>query len=632
MCFEKLVAMILLPLMMVGNLWAGTSGKFHTQVSLVSERSEIAPGESFDVGLLLKMEEHWHTYWKNPGDAGLATSVTWTLPAGFTADPIRWPKPQVMETGPLTTYVYEGEVLLLVRVHAPKEGHRPGQKVKLEGEVTWQECNEICILGSTAVSLSLPVAKTSKEASADVKALFDKYMAQIPPDDYDPSKEKPTTASGSGPQPASLSTKAPLNLWIAILFGFIGGMTLNIMPCVLPIIAIKILSFVRQSNDEPGRVRRLGLMFGLGVVVSFWILAAVFLVFRIGWGSPLNMPEVQMALALVMTVVALNLFGVFEFELGTAASQRAGELASREGYTGAFLNGVLATALATPCTAPFLAPALGYAFAQPVSVTVSVFTAIGMGFAFPYTLLTWQPKLLKWMPKPGTWMLRFKEAMGFPMIAVALWLVWCLGAIAGSDAACLVLGWLLLASFAVWLTSVLSSKRLSWIFAVLAVICFLGYRPVYPWVRILSLSATAIEGAHSDSGIAWQPYSKEALDEALKTSRPIFVDFESQACLTCKVNKPVFSDPKVIQRFKELDVIPLHAWWTQQLKLGESDEDWKKREKVILDALKSFDRDGVPLYVIYPPDRTKPPIQLPDGWIHVQTVLDALEKAVGRKT
>ena len=212
-----------------------------------------------------------------------------------------------------------------------------------------------------------------------------------------------------------------------LLYAFIGGLILNIMPCVLPVIALKILGFVGESRSNPQHVRTLGLVYALGVLVSFLALAAVIIGVKAaghyaGWGMQFGNPVFVVCLTTLVLLVALNLFGVFEVTLGRRALDAAGGLASKQGAPGAFFNGVLATALATPCTAPFLSIALGFAFAQKAPLIVLTFLAVGAGLAAPYVALSWNPAWLKLLPKPGAWMEKFKIAMGFPMLATAVWL------------------------------------------------------------------------------------------------------------------------------------------------------------------------------------------------------------------
>src|SRR6185295_18215 len=231
-----------------------------------------------------------------------------------------------------------------------------------------------------------------------------------------------TTLQLTGPDfagPTPPGGGEPKSLFVWLVYAFLGGLILNIMPCVLPVIALKILGFVSQSREHPGRVRTLGLLYTLGVVVSFLVLAGIVIGVKAagqkaGWGMQFSNPQFVVGLTVVVTLVALNLFGVFEVALGGRAIGAASQAASRQGSAGAFMNGVLATILATPCTAPFLGAALGFAFAQPSQIIVLFFVTVAIGLALPYLLLSWNPKGLKFLPKPGPWMERFKIAMGFP--------------------------------------------------------------------------------------------------------------------------------------------------------------------------------------------------------------------------
>jgi thiol:disulfide interchange protein len=584
----------------------------HTHASLISERATTAPGDVFDIGILLKMDPGWHTYWKDPGDSGLATTIQWKLPQGFSADPIRWPKPKVLKSGNLTDYIYENEVLLLVKIHVPQSGLKVGDSVRLQAVVDWLECEESCVPQSANVELSIPIAAQPQNSSSEILSLFEKYRNQIPPDDYSP--EPKTSALSQSPSTTLRPLASNVTLWEALFGAFVGGMILNLMPCVLPVIAIKILGFLKQSNENPKQVRRLGLLFSLGVMVSLWVLAIVVISFQaagesVGWGFQFHDVRFILAMALVVVVVAMNFFGVFEFELDTRALNQAGQLASKQGNAGAFLNGVLATALATPCTAPFLAPALGFAFSQPAGIILLIFTLMGAGLCFPYIILAWQPALLKWLPKPGAWMVRFKQAMGFPMLATAFWLIWLIGSGYGNQALAYTLGWLLLSAFLLWLVSVISGRMIGILIA-LAVMSVIGFWKVAPIV-----SESEVQANSSDhSMVQWKSFSKKTLEESLKTDQMIFIDFTAKWCLTCQVNKKSSIEiPSVSDRFRELKVIPLLA-------------DWTRNDPEITEMLKSFGRSGVPLYVIYPLDRNRSPIVLSEI-LTPQMVLSALEEA-----
>lgn len=605
------------------NLFA--LSKPHTTVELLSEKKAISPGESFDVGLHLKMDPHWHTYWKDPGDSGLATSVDWKLPKGFSADPIRWPKPITINFAGSTIYGYESEVLLLVKIHAPSSGLTIGETTTIQGTVSWLECAEICVPGSQDVEIKLPIASKSVPADATTLALFEKYRGQIPPDDYHPSKEKTGNQSQTDAAKSITSASAPVissatsnvTFLSAMVAAFIGGLILNLMPCVLPVIAIKILGFVKQSQSDPGEVKRLGNLFTLGVMVSFWIFAAVVVGLRhagqiVGWGFQFQDVRFVLLMLLVVTLVALNFFGVFEIQLGGRIMNEAGGLASRTGRSGAFFNGILATTLATPCTAPFLAPALGFAFTQPAWAIFGIFTSVGLGLALPYWILSWNPALMKWLPKPGAWMILFKQAMGFPMLATGLWLVWVIGSAYGNDAALVSLAWVLLAAFVIWIACIGEdqSKRRIKLSLALIFILIVGIWKVLPMVS----SGRTEKAARSEGLIEWQKFSRKNLDEALKSDHVVFIDFTADWCLTCQVNKRTSIEiPTVAAKFREMKVIPMIA-------------DWTKNDPEITEMLRSFGRSGVPVYVFYPKDRARAPIILSEVLTPSQ-VLDALAEA-----
>lgn len=438
--------------------------------------------------------------------------------------------------------------------------------------------------------------------------------------------------SESASTPPSITTVAAesksLFAWLA--YAFLGGLILNVMPCVLPVIALKILGFVSQSRENPRRVRALGLLYTLGVLVSFLILSGIIIGLRLagqkaGWGIQFSNPQFVIVLAVVVTLVALNLFGVFEVTLGGGALDAASEAASRHGGSGAFMNGVLATVLATPCTAPFLGAALGFASVQPAPVIVLFFLTIGLGLAFPYLLLSWNPKWLKFLPKPGVWMERFKVAMGFPMLATALWLVsltvtfygersWWLGV------------FLVFTSAAAWTFGTFVQRgakhRLT---ASVVALLLLGTGYVWAldsqlrWRSTVSISEQGTAPSHAPEGYPWQRWSPEAIAKARTEGRPVVVDFTAKWCLTCNVSvKPAFESKAVLEKLAAINALALVA-------------DYTTYPPVISAELERFGRNGVPLVVVYPADASQPPIILPEPLPYPApyspTILDALNKA-----
>jgi thiol:disulfide interchange protein DsbD len=392
-----------------------------------------------------------------------------------------------------------------------------------------------------------------------------------------------------------------------LLFAFLGGLILNVMPCVLPVIALKIFSFVKQSGEKPGRVRNLGLVYGMGVLVSFLILAGLAIGVQAAgglanWGDLFRHPNVQLALTVLVTLIALNLFGVFEVTLSSGATGAAMDLTSRQGFGGAFFNGVLATILATPCTAPFLGAALAFALAQSALVIVLFFLTAGIGFAFPFVLLCAQPRWMKWLPKPGMWMEQFKIAMGFPMLATAFWLMW----LASSDESSILWLGLFLVTLAlaawVWGQFVQRATRRKGLAAALC-------------VALLALDYTLVLHGHS-SQIVWQPWSAQAVQEAQRAGHPVFVDFTAKSCLTCQLNKA-----------SSIEIDSTRAK-LQQIGAVVLVGDYTREDPAIGQQLRQYDRSGVPLVLVYSKDPNKPPQVLPPI-LTPSIVLEALDKAAG---
>ncbi len=345
---------------------------------------------------------------------------------------------------------------------------------------------------------------------------------------------------------------------LKLVSAFLGGLILNFMPCVLPVIALKILGFVRQSAEQPRRVRNLGLVYGVGVLASFIIFAGLAIGVKqaggvANWGDVFRVPQVQIALTILVTLIALNLFGVFEITLGARATGAAGELASRQGYSGAFFNGVLATMLATPCTAPYLGAALAFAFTQPPLVITLVFAAAGVGFAFPFVLLCWEPRWLKLLPKPGAWMEKFKIALGFPMLATAVWLMW-LSANGGDDVLWLGLFLVVLALAAwIWGEFVQRGARRR---GLAAVIC----------LALLAADAGLLLQSKPDAeAIRWNVWSPQAVEAAQRAGHPALVDFTAKSCLTCQVNKRSSLEiARTRAKLRQIGAVAFEADFTRQ--------------------------------------------------------------------
>jgi thiol:disulfide interchange protein DsbD len=688
------------------SAFAGTAVRAaHTEAELILPAS-AKPGATVLVGVQLKMEPGWHTYWKNPGDAGQATEIKWQLPPGVTAGEIEWPLPEKLPPADVTTYGYENEVVLLVPLTLEK--NLPGGTLNLAAKVSWLECNESCIPASADIQGGLNIGAASgnamdssneklladwlgkvpaltnnfsaqawweKPANGDTRILDLQWPGAVDGADFFPAAddnfeiqgatEKISASAGeirlrklvkkySGDWPKEISgvfvttsradeTKIVIGempaavvaaaiapppkvepLWRMLIYAFIGGLILNIMPCVLPVIALKILGFVNEAKSSPRHVRMLGLVYALGVLVSFLVLAGIVIGVKAaghkaGWGMQFGNPVFLVCLATLVTLVAMNLFGIFEVTLGGRALDAAGQISSKPGAVGAFFNGVLATALATPCTAPFLSIALGFAFAQSAAVIALVFATVGAGLASPYVLLSWNPAWLKFLPKPGAWMEKFKMAMAFPMLLTVVWL-FNLAAENYGDRVLWLGVFLVMIAFAMWIFGEFIQRgRGNKIFATVVFLFLLVSAYAFALENELRwrepLAPIKADGlVHDTDGMDWQPWSPEAVMQARATGRPVLVDFTADWCLTCQVNKRTSIEvPSVREKIKSLNAITLLA-------------DYTHFPDAITTELNHFNRAGVPLVLVYPKNADAQPIVLPEV-LTPGIVLDALDRA-----
>ena len=714
-----------------------STGKMHTAVRLLADVRSIQPGSRFTAGVLMTMDPGWHTYWKNAGEAGLPTTIRWTLPHGITAGEIQWPIPEKhIEPGDILTYGYANKNMLLIPMQA-SASLKPGEALTLKGEVSWLECERVCVPGSATVELKIAVA-TAAPAGAN-EELFQGYGNRTPhppggnqpvtvqqslegnlitlrltpaagsllaaepanaPDFFPESSDEVTagrTVVDAAPQGAvislPLSTTQPLAsaavlrgvvvyqlargerqgmqvevplpagfsasagpagsgilgqsfsaeqlpggsqpLGLYLLFAFIGGLLLNIMPCVLPVIALKIFGLVKMAGDHPGRVKRLGWSFSLGILASFLALALLVILLQtagqqVGWGFQFQEPLFVILMSTVVFAFGLSLFGVYEIRPPSAAVTGVSSVIARtegsgKGYVASFSEGVFATILATPCTAPFLGSALGFAFAQPAWTTVLIFVTVALGMAMPYLILTARPAWLKFLPRPGEWMETVKQVMGFLMMATLLWLLYILGKQLGMEAVIWAGAFLLTVGVACWLigrfaTLTATRRRLAITWIIAAFVVGAGYwlflTPVFEAREVLEATPTASSSTPDGkpSGIAWEPFTLAGLDEHIKENKPVFIDFTAEWCLTCKVNeRTVMANQDVIDKFRNSGIIPIRA-------------DWTNRNPDITRLLAKFGRSGVPLYVIFPAGRPSAPIILPEV-ITSEMVIDAINRA-----
>ena len=643
----------------------------------------IAPGKPLWLGLRIQHAPHWHTYWKNPGDSGLPTTLTWTLPTGLAAGDIEWPTPRKLPVGPLLNYGYEDDLLLAVPVQvaaAPSEGTA---EIRLAAE--WLVCKDVCIPESGEFVLQLPV----QGSTAGHGALFDAARGQLPrPADgaqaragfegeslvvrvsglpaalqgrtieflpetpglianaapqqsrwegadwiariaLDPQRADaptavpavllvagdragwrvdtqvtgawPAVAASPAPAPEMSPVNAPatgadpggapLSLPLALLFALVGGMLLNLMPCVFPVLSLKVLSFTAAGQGPRERVAG-GVAYTVGVVASFVALAAVLLALRaggeqLGWGFQLQNPYVVAALAALFALIAMNLSGAFEF--GSVLPSSWASARARHPRVDDLLTGVLAVAVAAPCTAPFMGASLGLAVTLPTVQALLVFAVLGLGMALPYLLASAWPALAQRLPRPGPWMAHFKTLMAFPMWATVVWLVWVLGQQVGIDGVAALLGSLVALAFVAWaLGSPTLGRQGRWGFGAVAAAC-LAATLTWAWPSLNPPPQSLASGTATASEAGWGAWSPERVAQAQGEGRTVFVDFTAAWCVTCQFNKrTVLTEASVVQAFESHNVVRLRA-------------DWTRRDPAITAELTRLGRSGVPVYALYPP-------------------------------
>jgi len=704
---------LLLALGLTGN--GLTAPQAHTAVEMLIPVESARPGDTITVGIRLKMESGWHTYWKYPGDAGGPTEIEWELPDGISAGDIEWPAPERLDEEGLTTFIYHGEVTLLVPLQM-STGLAPGVQ-ELKAKVSWLECEALCLPGQTTVSGKLQIGAESKPSLA--AATIEQTRAQLPEkgnppglqvqwedtnstnqrallfewpangaesadffpyasDDYDvqftPERlpvdssrfaMRLTVRSDSGTWPAQidgviiqtvkgdrhayLASLAPSNaqadapvgerserpgaakpfppftmLVSQMLAALLGGLILNLMPCVLPILSLKALHIVKQHGASSSENRRHAIVYTLGVLVSFWIFAGLVIGKQlVSVGGQFQSPLFVVAITVLVMLVSLNLFGLFEVVLPGGAVGKANDLSSKEGLAGSFFKGLLAVVLGASCVAPVFAPVVGWAFSQSAPVILLTFSMIGLGLALPFLLISFFPVLQSLLPKPGPWMQKFKIAMGFPMLATAIWLLSQTADHFGSRGPLWVGMFLVVLALAAWVYGEFHQRGRSrrGIAAVLALVLAGGG---YAWALEYELDwrnppaslpeASAVGPSHPGEGIAWEAWSTEAVNQARAEGRPVLVDFTANWCLTCQLNKKTSLEIDAVRaKLKEINAVAL---------LG----DYTRKNPEITAELQRFERAGVPLVLVYPKDASKPPAILPTI-LTPEIVLNALDAA-----
>lgn len=699
-------------------------GDARAVLSLLTSVETATRGETFDVGVRFALDDGWHVYFRNPGEAALGTELTFRA-EGARVGEVAWPVPERLldPSGTIATFGYEEDVLFVAPVAVARDA---GETIVVSVVADFLVCKIECVPGRVSLARTLRVADVEHPADEETRDRIDATRAALPraPSDaganvvisLTPSAIAPrsraratvtiTCADGSrcgplrlagvraeavffpdrvqgltirpvalraegahaatleleleasaddpgadqrlsgivalptergrlaleidGPIPRARAaaqrtdastdavtpgaTDSDMPLWLVLLFAFLGGLVLNVMPCVLPVLALKVFAVAQGVGESRAQRTRHVLAYVVGVVGSFLGLAIAVVALRaagtsVGWGMQLQEPRFVAALAAVVVVFALGLFGVYS--LGVSATTLAGAVDRRTGPARAFGEGVLAVVLATPCSAPFLGSAVGFALTQPSAIVIAVFVVVGLGLSAPFVLLALVPRTARMLPRPGAWMHVVEQALGFVLLGTAAWLVWIVGTLAGVDGMARALGLALVAAFVTWgaasVRDLPTMRRRVARLALLVVLVTSGLA----LVRDLAVGADAAPRTAGHG--AW---SEEAVRAHLEDGAIVFVDFTASWCITCKANeRVVLAADDVRRRFDDAGVVTLVGDYTQ-------------RDPRIAAVLERHRKAGVPLYLVYSPARPASPEVLPE-LLTEGIVLDAIARAEG---
>ena len=654
----RLPGILLLLLLLAG--WSFPAAALESQpvvspratVSLVSDTDAVTPGQPFRIGLHLQLASGWHTYWKNPGDAGVPPDIALTLPQDAKAGPIVWPAPRRLAEGPLMTYAYTGDLLLPIEISAAAGSGA----TSIQAHAQWLVCREICIPEEGDFRLDLPVGAAAPSAQAPLFAALDRQLPR--PSPWQAVVNNDATLWVQGPEltpttvvdawfipdtPGAIHDSAaqPLTVWqggftlalkpakafqpadglSGILtvrdrsgletnvslraapgivppppptmrpqrmlgLAFLGGVILNLMPCVFPVLAMKAVAL---AGTPRGGARWQAVAYTAGVLVAFAGLGAALLAARAagaaaGWGFQFQSPVFVAAMTWLLFAVGLNLSGVFQ--VGTGLTRTGQTLAARKGQFGSFFTGLLAVIVATPCTAPFMGVAIAAGLAAPPPVTMLVFLVMGLGLAAPYAVLAAVPALGRMAPRPGRWMEVLRQALAFPMYAASAWLIWVISQEAGPAGVLGTATGLVLLGFAAWVLGITQQaadrgRRIGQSAAAAALLAALAVL-----TGIATAPAVPANGLAESGAEAFTPARLAALRAE---GRPVFVNMTAAWCVTCLVNERVALGSEPVRRaFADHHVVYLKG-------------DWTRQDPAITDYLRENGRDGVPLYVYYPP-------------------------------
>ena len=615
----------------------------HANVSLVKFESVQGNQTKNLIGIRMDMQKNWHTYWKNPGDSGGPIKVNWSHNDNISISELYWPTPSLIPYEPLMTYGYKNFVIF------PFEIINSNNKNSfIEASIDFLICDDVCVPEKAFIKTNLQDIETDNSLNdwflkvpaqtLPIKASFEKdfinirfsspfnvtsaiffidnqnivehahdqilskeennYLLKVKKiDDAKPFDNLSGVISINNNESFIINAEidgAPqnsLNISFiqALIFAFVGGLILNLMPCVFPIISLKVLSFVSMSNQSPEKIRAHALSFCTGVMISFLMIGLAMILLKqaglfLGWGFQLQSPLVVGLLSLLMFIIGLVLLS--DINIGSSLT-RLGGVGSSDNLIGSFSTGILAVIVASPCTAPFMGAALGYALIQPSGVTLPIFSALGLGFAFPYFILSASPSLINYLPKPGNWMVTLKEFFAFPMFATSIWLIWVFSFQTSSNEVIFLLITILLISLLIWIASKINKPNYRMIIFIFAVfIIFFQFKDI-PSQKIQSPNAMKLENFN------YVEWNENIENEYQSKNQAYLINFTAAWCITCQTNdKIALSRPNIKEYIYENNIEYVVA-------------DWTNKNDEILKTLESYNRNGVPLYIFWKPGMKK---------------------------
>ena len=577
---------------------------------LLTNKESIAPGnkalgsQELLIGLHAEIEDGWHFYWSGIGTELLEPTISWNLPEGYTLEAVDHPEPILLDYGGFLGYGYNGNTVFLYRLlrdNSVTEEHLLGELLKVTASIDWVLCKDVCIFGSEKASVDLIIS------DADVLSEDSEFLNSL-------------LESIENRQNKTLENRfLEMGLFGWLLAAFIGGATLNLMPCVLPVLSIKVFSLIEHAGSDPSKRFINGLMYSVGVILSFTALAIVLLGLRslgeeVGWGFQLQDPFFITFLIILFFLLGLNMLGLFEIGSSFARLSNA-SIFNLSDWLGSFATGILASVVGAPCVGPFIGGVSGIALQVDTGLGILIFTMIGVGMAFPFLILSWAPGLVQFLPKPGAWMVRFRQVMGGVLILSTAYLIWVVKQAVSFDGAFMAFFLLLFVFLAAYIfgrwgrVSESEATRRRAKLASLVLILGPGLLVGQHLDRLYDEAASE-EIVYIDG--LWEKWNETAVRAALDSGQGVFIDFTASWCLICQSNKALVLRKQKTEALFEKNGIQLFV------------ADWTQGDPDITRALEAYGRSGVPLYILKAPDGTEQILPQNLNYLLLETAVERL--------